>query len=386
MWPGGFAEWYRWYRPERAASVTTRFLVWINVLFVVMALIPVVMGFRPYGVAFWLVVASIAAANGLFSPVGGVRTRRYSPESSLDAWYISRSRCSALSISGGRASRICLCCCKRRSLGRHTMFTPRGITAGERSPWRRPEQITQFSGLIRIPPASENRTMNRSLPNVPAVLAVLTAVLVLFAAKATSGASRELSGPVAAPVVDATATSAAEDTAVFAGGCFWGVEAVFEHVKGVKSAVSGYAGGNVASPSYEQVSSGDTGHAESVQVIYDPAQVSYGKLLQIFFSVAHDPTQLNRQGPDRGTQYRSEIFYNSPQQQQVAESYIKQLTAAKTFSRPIVTKVEKLNGFFRAEEYHQDYLVHHPNQPYIVINDAPKVAALKKQFPDIYRN
>ena len=235
---------------------------------------------------------------------------------------------------------------------------------------------------MSILPAPENRTMNRSLPTVPAVLAVLTVVLVLVAATATSGASRQAPGPV----VDATAPSAAEDTAVFAGGCFWGVEAVFEHVKGVKSAVSGYAGGNAGNPSYEQVSTGDTGHAESVQVIYDPAQVSYGKLLQIFFSVAHDPTQLNRQGPDRGTQYRSELFYNSPQQQQIAESYIKQLTAAKTFSRPIVTKVEKLRGFYAAEEYHQDYLAHHPNQPYIVINDQPKVAALKKQFPDIYRN
>ena len=235
---------------------------------------------------------------------------------------------------------------------------------------------------MSILPAPENRTMNRSLPTVPAVLAVLTVVLVLVAATATSGASRQAPGPV----VDATAPSAAEDTAVFAGGCFWGVEAVFEHVKGVKSAVSGYAGGNAGNPSYEQVSTGDTGHAESVQVIYDPAQVSYGKLLQIFFSVAHDPTQLNRQGPDRGTQYRSEIFYNNPQQQQIADSYIKQLTAAKTFSRPIVTKVEKLRGFYAAEEYHQDYLEHHPNQPYIVINDQPKVAALKKQFPDIYRN
>jgi len=239
---------------------------------------------------------------------------------------------------------------------------------------------------MSILPAPENRTMPRSLPNVPAVLAVLTAVLVLVAATATSVASRQVPGPVVAPVVDATAPSAAEDTAVFAGGCFWGVEAVFEHVKGVKSAVSGYAGGNAGNPSYEQVSTGDTGHAESVQVIYDPAQVSYGKLLQIFFSVAHDPTQLNRQGPDRGTQYRSEIFYNNAQQQQIAESYIKQLTAAKTFSRPIVTKVEKLRGFYQAEEYHQDYLAHHPNQPYIVINDQPKVAALKKQFPDIYRN
>ena len=239
---------------------------------------------------------------------------------------------------------------------------------------------------MSILPAPENHSMNRSLPNVPAVLAMLTVVLVLVAATATSGASRQVPGPVAAPVVDATAPSVAEDTAVFAGGCFWGIEAVYEHVKGVKSAVSGYAGGNAGNPSYEQVSTGDTGHAESVQVIYDPAQVSYGKLLQIFFSVAHDPTQLNRQGPDRGTQYRSEIFYNNPQQQQIAESYIKQLASAKTFSRPIVTKVEKLRGFYLAEEYHQDYLAHHPNQPYIVINDQPKVAALKKQFADIYRN
>jgi peptide-methionine (S)-S-oxide reductase len=228
--------------------------------------------------------------------------------------------------------------------------------------------------------------MNRPRSNLAAVLAVLSVGLVLFAAKATSGAPRQPVGPVAAPIVDAAAISSAEDTAVFAGGCFWGVEAVFEHVKGVKSAVSGYAGGSVGNPDYEQVSSGDTGHAESVQVIYDPAQVSYGKLLQIFFSVAHDPTQLNRQGPDRGTQYRSAIFYNTPQQQQVAESYIKQLTAAKTFSRPIVTQVTKLRGFYPAEAYHQDYLAHHPNQPYIVINDQPKVAALKRQFPDVFRN
>ena len=225
--------------------------------------------------------------------------------------------------------------------------------------------------------------MNRPRSNVAATLAVMSVALVLFAAKATNGA--QLNGPVPAPLFDA-ATSPAEDTAVFAGGCFWGVEAVFEHVKGVKSVVSGYAGGNVGNPSYEQVSSGDTGHAESVQVIYDPSQVSYGKLLQIFFSVAHDPTQLNRQGPDRGTQYRSAIFFNTPQQQQVAESYIKQLTAAKTFSRPIVTEVTKLRGFYEAEAYHQNYLVNHPNQPYIVINDQPKVAALKKQFPDVYRN
>src|SRR6267142_1422495 len=191
--------------------------------------------------------------------------------------------------------------------------------------------------------------MNRSPSNVAGVLAVLSVALVLFAAKATRGASRPLSEPVAAPVFDSNIASPAEDTAVFAGGCFWGVEAVFEHVKGVKSVVSGYAGGTAANPSYEMVSTGDTGHAESVQVIYDPSQVSYGKLLQIFFSVVHDPTQLNRQGPDHGTQYRSAIFYANAQQQQVAESYIKQLTTAKTFSRPIVTQVAKLHGFYAAE-------------------------------------
>ena len=229
--------------------------------------------------------------------------------------------------------------------------------------------------------------MRRSLPNFAAIFAVLTVAFVLFGAKLTNGASRSTDGPVTPPSFDAQLTSGAtEDTAVFAGGCFWGVEAVYDHVKGVKRAISGYAGGDVASPSYEQVSTGDTGHAESVEVIYDPSQVSYGKLLQIFFSVVHDPTQLNRQGPDHGTQYRSAIFYNNAQQQQVAESYIKQLTAAKTFSRPIVTQVAKLRGFYPAEAYHQNYLAQHPNQLYIVINDQPKVAALKKQFSDSYRN
>jgi peptide-methionine (S)-S-oxide reductase len=227
--------------------------------------------------------------------------------------------------------------------------------------------------------------MNRSLPDFAAALVVIPVALVLFAAK-TSGSSRVLAEPSPAPALEVASTSATEDTAVFAGGCFWGVEAVFDHVKGVKSAVSGYAGGNVANPSYEQVSTGDTGHAESVEVIYDPSQVSYGKLLQIFFSVAHDPTQLNRQGPDHGTQYRSAIFYNTPQQQQAAESYIKQLTAAKTFSRPLVTQVTRLHGFNRAEEYHQHYLEKNPNQLYIVINDKPKVAALKKEFPDVYQD
>ena len=225
---------------------------------------------------------------------------------------------------------------------------------------------------------------NRSLPGF-ITFVILPVALVLFATRITSGAS-PTNGQVNAPLVGTElATGAAEDTAVFAGGCFWGVEAVFDHVKGVKQAISGYAGGNVANPTYEQVSTGDTGHAESVEVIYDPSQVSYGKLLQIFFSVAHDPTQLNRQGPDHGTQYRSAIFYRNAQQQRVAESYIKQLTDAKTFSRPIVTQVASLRGFYEAEDYHQNYLEHHPDQLYIVINDKPKVAALKKEFPDIYR-
>jgi peptide-methionine (S)-S-oxide reductase len=227
--------------------------------------------------------------------------------------------------------------------------------------------------------------MNRSFSSNFALILVLPLALLLLASRLTNGAPRT-DIVVSAPAVGAElATAAAEDTAVFAGGCFWGIEAVFEHVKGVKQAISGYAGGQLANPTYEQVSTGDTGHAESVEVIYDPAQLSYGKLLQIFFSVAHDPTQLNRQGPDHGTQYRSAIFYRNAQQQRVAESYIKQLTDAKTFSRPIVTQVSKLNGFYEAEDYHQNYLENHPNQLYIVINDKPKVAALKKEFPDIYR-
>jgi peptide-methionine (S)-S-oxide reductase len=226
--------------------------------------------------------------------------------------------------------------------------------------------------------------MKRSLTNFAATL-VLPLGALLLAARLSGGASPSVAGPVSAPAFGgALAAAPAEDTAVFAGGCFWGVEAVFDHVKGVKRAISGYAGGNVGDPSYEQVSTGDTGHAESVEVIYDPSQVSYGKLLQIFFSVAHDPTQLNRQGPDHGTQYRSAIFYNNANQQRIAQSYITQLTAARTFPRPIVTQVAKLNGFYRAEEYHQRYLEQHMSQPYIVINDLPKVAALKKQFPDVY--
>jgi len=188
-----------------------------------------------------------------------------------------------------------------------------------------------------------------------------------------------------APAMDIPAASAkAPQTAVFAGGCFWGVEAVYRHVKGVKSAVSGYAGGSATTASYMVVSTGTTGHAESVQVTYDPAQVSYGELLRIFFSVAHDPTQLNRQGPDHGTQYRSAIFVSNDDQKRVAQAYIEQLGQAKVFDRPIVTEVTVLPAFYPAEAYHQNYLALHTTEPYIVFNDLPKIAALKQQFPDRY--
>ena len=176
----------------------------------------------------------------------------------------------------------------------------------------------------------------------------------------------------------------ADQTAVFAGGCFWGIEAVFEHLKGVKSAVSGYAGGTTSAPTYDEVSSGTTGHAEAVEVVYDPSLISYETLLHVFFSVAHDPTQLNRQGPDVGTQYRSAIFYRDDDQKQAAEAYIKQLTNAKAFERPIVTEVVSLRAFYPAEEYHQNYMARHPNSMYIVINDAPKVEHLRRQFPALY--
>ncbi len=178
---------------------------------------------------------------------------------------------------------------------------------------------------------------------------------------------------------------AAEQTAVFAGGCFWGVDAVFKHVKGVSDVTSGYAGGNAATAHYELVSMGDTGHAESVRVHFDPEKVSYDQLLQVFFSVAHDPTQLNRQGPDTGMQYRSAIFFTSIKQQQAAQDYIHQLTAAHTFSKPVVTQVVPLQQFFPAEAHHQNYLALHPDQPYIVYNDLPKLEQLQKQFPALYK-
>jgi peptide-methionine (S)-S-oxide reductase len=188
------------------------------------------------------------------------------------------------------------------------------------------------------------------------------------------------------PVVDTPlAAKKGKATAVVAGGCFWGVQAVFQHVKGVKDAVSGYAGGTVKSPSYEQVSTGETGHAETVKITFDPAQVSYGQLLKIFFSVVHDPTQLNRQGPDTGTQYRSIIFYGDDEQKHIAEAYIAQIEHDRLLPRPIVTQVVPLKEFYAAEPYHQDYARFHPDNPYIAHNDAPKVEHLREAFPDIYK-
>jgi peptide-methionine (S)-S-oxide reductase len=192
--------------------------------------------------------------------------------------------------------------------------------------------------------------------------------------------------PFPAPALDAPlATAKTEQTAVIAGGCFWGVQAVFEHLKGVSSATSGYAGGHVKSPSYESVSLGLTGHAETVSVTYDPSQITYGQLLMVFFSIAHDPTQWNRQGPDTGSQYRSAIFYTSADQRRIAQAYIAQLDAAKVYSRPIVTKIEPFKGFYPAEGYHQDYLRNNPDNPYIVYNDLPKLENLKKGFPNLYQ-
>jgi peptide-methionine (S)-S-oxide reductase len=196
----------------------------------------------------------------------------------------------------------------------------------------------------------------------------------------------EVARAIPAPALDAAPASGAEtQVAVLAGGCFWGVQGVFQHMKGVTSAVSGYAGGDKRSAHYNLVSTGMTGHAESVRVTFDPRQISYGRILQIFFSVAHDPTQLNRQGPDTGTQYRSAIFTQDAEQAKIAEAYIAQLNKAGVFGAAIVTKVTPLEGFYAAENYHQNFLVQNPTYPYIVIHDLPKVENLRRAYPDVYR-
>ncbi len=212
----------------------------------------------------------------------------------------------------------------------------------------------------------------------------LVLLIVLFGQSAySSGIGAGAAFPTPA-VDDPIAKTASQETAVVAGGCFWGIQAVFQHVKGVINAASGYSGGASNTAEYETVSTGETGHAESVKITYDPSQITYGELLRVFFSVAHDPTQLNRQGPDEGSQYRSAIFYNSDEQKRIAEAYISQLDTAKVFPRPIVTQVVALKAFYAAEAYHQNYAANHPNSPYIMFNDAPKVTHLRQQVPELY--
>jgi peptide-methionine (S)-S-oxide reductase len=211
-------------------------------------------------------------------------------------------------------------------------------------------------------------------------LAIGAAAFAAFSTSADEAARR-----VPAPTVDEPGAGSTHEVAVIAGGCFWGVQGVFQHVDGVASAVSGYAGGGAATAHYDMTSRGDTGHAESVQIAFDPSKISYGKLLQIYFSVAHDPTELDRQGPDEGTQYRSAIFPTNDEQARVAKAYIDQLNAAHTFSKPVVTSIEPGKTFYRAEAYHQDFLTLNPGYPYIVYNDLPKIEALKQLFPESYR-
>jgi len=215
-------------------------------------------------------------------------------------------------------------------------------------------------------------------------LAVLFLMLPMAGVIACNTANASSTALPAAELDARLASTHGQQTAVLAGGCFWGIQAVFQHVKGVISAVSGYSGGSAQTADYEKVCGGNTGHAESVKVTYDPAQISYGQILRIFFSVAHDPTELNRQGPDSGTQYRSAIFYDGEEQKRVAEAYIAQLDRASIFPRRIVTQVTPLEAFYPAEDYHQNYAANHPDQPYIVFNDAPKVVALRKLFPELY--
>lgn len=212
--------------------------------------------------------------------------------------------------------------------------------------------------------------------------ATIVAAGLIGGGRGSAGRTGALPHPMADQQGPADST---EQAVVFSGGCFWGVQAVFEHVNGVLWATAGYAGGAATAATYGQISTGRTGHAESVRVVFDPAQVSFGTLLQVFFSVVHDPTELNRQGPDVGTQYRSAIWYATAEQERHARAYIAQLEAAKVFPRPIVTEVNALEGFYPAETYHQDYLIHHPHQPYILINDMPKLGHLKHDYPALWR-
>jgi peptide-methionine (S)-S-oxide reductase len=218
----------------------------------------------------------------------------------------------------------------------------------------------------------------------PAVLTVFGVLAIGLVARSSLSSAEEVHA-IPAPVVDETAAAAPKETAIFAGGCFWGVQGVFQHVDGVLNAVSGYTGGEASTAKYREVGTGATGHAESVRITYDPHKISYGRLMQIYFSVAHDPTELNRQGPDSGTQYRSAIFPVNDDQAKLARAYIAQLNAAHAYGAAIVTKIKPGKTFYPAEDYHQDFLTQNPTYPYIVYNDLPKVAALKEMFPKLYR-
>lgn len=214
------------------------------------------------------------------------------------------------------------------------------------------------------------------------ILSLTTAGLIYSAGRTMLPSQAET---IPDPVTDSSSTASGTQTAVLAGGCFWGMEAVFEHLKGVSTVVSGFSGGD-GTANYEQVSTGQTGHAESVKITYDPAQISYGQLLKVYFAVAHDPTQLNRQGPDSGTQYRSAIFFANEEQKQIAQAYIAQLEQAESFSQPIVTQINPLGNFYAAEDYHQDFIDRNPNYPYVLVHDLPKLAALRREFSGLYRN
>lgn len=237
----------------------------------------------------------------------------------------------------------------------------------------------------KFPTTSAGRSPWRGALRILTFGALAAAAIIFWQGVPRAFGGAEPAVAVPAPALDEAAGSAHTETAIFAGGCFWGVQGVFQHVNGVISAVSGYAGGAADTAHYRIVSRGDTGHAESVKVVFDPARVSYGTLLRIFFSVVQDPTELNRQGPDTGTQYRSAIFPTSAAQRRVAQAYIAQLTDAHVFERPIVTRIEQDTGFYPAENHHQNFLAEHPMYPYIVINDLPKIANLKRLFPSLYR-
>jgi peptide-methionine (S)-S-oxide reductase len=246
-----------------------------------------------------------------------------------------------------------------------------------------------------------NTAQARRLPLWIAIAALGVLCLIIVPRTTVSPLSKAIptamdSSPIPDPATDistlsttaisATAPSTGMQTAVLAGGCFWGMEAVFERLKGVSQVVSGYSGGDAATAQYERVGSGQTGHAESVKITYDPAQISYGQLLKVYFAVAHDPTQLNRQGPDRGTQYRSAIFFNNDEQKRVAQAYIQQLNQSHSFPKPIVTQVMPLQAFYAAEDYHQGFIDRHPNYPYVVVHDLPKLQQLQAQFSNLYRD